>query len=519
MNIPPTHNHKYATSSKTTNGTVTMTTGDKGRRHGDNDRIYINIQYVNGQPDIASLPLAPGTGKEYHPEYVNIPMEKTGTGMRPDVEQKIGNGTAGQSQSHPVLENVDTGPPPIPVKSTRSSSHVPMFHAKRPHNDLPPRSVTECTQCSDLLEWLSLWELGVSGLTRQYSQILAQLNHARDAATIIECKMRENWEKRVEGEREGEGERGGGGGETQIKNKRHSGVLEPIEEELVQPLSTSTNTLADQMYPKRDEFIAMDTTGLTPPQLPGDYEHQFAELTSRLGRAIDLCQQLAASSFKTQTSGLLKATKNMKKNVKRQESTPLSLTPGIPRKEKLLLSSWRPLVSTNVVANDNRLSCSGSGKAKSKKILTRMETEPVLSVSSEVDDEGEKTSEERVKEKVSELRVKVKESKQHSTSKATTKQSSKTGLSRSKSRYVPNKEKPSKSSQAGDLAGDKELQAVHSHMTSFNTAKKEGGGQGLEGSSGGTKGDRRSSGDDEEDYMILSHSSTFSDTDVKQVRY
>ena len=138
----------------------------------------------------------------------------------------------------------------------------------------------DCQQCSELSQLLSLWELGVSGLARNYSRILAQLNKAQDAAACLESKMKETAE--VEGMMQRFKPRAESAASI---NKRHTVIADELHPEV---------TLANQMYPQ-----AEDPTVSTDPVLPSDYVKYLGELNTYLGAAIDLCQQLAAASFKS----------------------------------------------------------------------------------------------------------------------------------------------------------------------------------------------------------------------------
>ena len=491
LGFPPS----LPSSDKPKRATLTRTAAvtDNSAR---NEHHYININYLDdGQPDVSAMPLAPHTGKQYRPHYVNIPIDEShsGTGTRPESSLAGGERKGDSSQtprSRPVLEVVEIPPAVRRGKMQRAETHVPPSHNKH----LPPRQVPECSQCEDLLEWLSLWELGVSGLTRQYSQILAQLNHARDAATIIECKMKERGREQG-GERGGEGQEGGNS--TKFPPRKHSPP--PVEEGSV---SQSTNTIVDQMYPPRRENTVHEKDDTA--QLPAEYVAHFAELTSRLARAIDLCQQLAASSFKTQTSSLLKMKMkgSIKKNVKRQVSTPLH--PNVAGEPPS--SSQQPLASVGEDAGSTT-------SPRKHKFLTRMETEPILKISEEVGGEGEGEGEKRAKQSKGEKKEQG-ELPAHSYTKA--------GLTRAKTQHATKKAKPSKSSLAGDLMtvsenGELETRPVHSHMMSLIARDEEGerGGGATLVLTGSSESDEGEEGEGRRSF--LRRASTFSDTDVKQV--
>lgn len=139
----------------------------------------------------------------------------------------------------------------------------------------------DCQQCGELLQLLSLWELGVSGLARNYSRILAQLNKAQDAVACLESKMKARAE--VEGMKQSFKPRADSAASL---NKRHTVMAEELPSEGI--------ALANQMYPQAEDSIMS-----TDQALPSDYVKYLGELNAYLGAAIDLCQQLAAACFKS----------------------------------------------------------------------------------------------------------------------------------------------------------------------------------------------------------------------------
>ena len=525
------------------------------------DREYMNINFLNGEIDTSSLPLAPGSGIEYRHEYVNLPLmtSDSGTGMEPrkEPERKIGNGAVVRGKlerySATFCEGNDS-PPPLPIKQKRSDSYVPASYATIPtRNGVPPRRVVECEQCSNLKEQLMLWELGMSGLTRQYSQILAQLNHARDAAMILECKMKENWGtgkkeevgRKSGGEREGRdkekkeevGRKSGGEREgrekekeigsslrvesAEVKAARRKTMLDPVDENSIaqsQTMSpTKTTTLADQMYPQRTGEATEggggggSSKGVAPGSFPTDYDEKLTELSTRLCRAIDLCQQLAVASFKTNSSNLLRKKRDL---LGRKTSTPLSLTPDIPRKQTTS-SWWRPLVKVE----EGR---EGSKTNTKRGVLTRMETEPAMKISNsriceEEEDEEKMELEKQRKKREKKGKEKKEKEKKEEDKNRKNKKNSPASVSRSKSRYIPKKDKPSRSSMAGDLFAGRETQPVRSHMMSLIAAEEKGAGQVGEAGAEPQVVVVGSSGSEEGDELMMSQSSAFSDTDVKQV--
>lgn len=461
--LPPPNRPKRST----VNSTSTWDSWRVQSTNSHDETPYANIKYTNGCPDMTDVPLSPDSGIVYQPNYVNIPTltSHTGTGIKTEVEEEQGY------ENQPPRIKLE---PVSPLTKERSRTYVPLTCVRH----LPPRQVvSECSQCRDLLEWLSLWELGVSGLTRQYSQILAQLNHVRNAATIIECKMQEEWSKREESEGHGDSE--------EVKPPRK---LSSVEE----GISGSTNSITDQMYPQRNKANG----GADPPQLPGDYSQHFTDLTTHLGRAIDLCQQLAASSFKNQTSSIIKMKMktSLKRNIQRQSSTPV--TPELVRKSQ-------PTLLERLTEEPSATKVSASKRRRG--LLTRMETEPAFTSSGT-----------GAKMESSEVKIKSVDSPVPGYTKA--------GLSRSNTQCMPSKDKPAKSSIAGDLfdGGKLEVKVVRSHlMPSPDKVRKtategEGDGGESEGSSSSYQV-AGSSDSDEGEGPLTRHGSSFSDADVKQV--
>ena len=466
----------------------------------------MNFNYLeNGTPDIQHLPLEAGKGRQYHPTYVNIdPMESnSGTRIRPEQQgsgariKERGNSSVASEQpssrSHTIVDSPKTDSSVNP--KPRAKTHRPPGHT---NHLLLPSQVTECAQCQELLNWLSLWELGVSGLTRQYSQILAQLNRAKDATLIIECRVKEGRE-REEAEqrrrREEEGERGEGVDSiTTAAAKSGKGRSNGTEDGPTH--SASSSSLVDQMYPPPHH----DNEGEFPTQLPPEYAPHFAELTSRLSKAIDLCQQLAASSFKTQK--LSNSIKNKKRAVMRQNSSPLTTQEAAAKSQ---------VPSLSVI--DETLGSRGSSSGKRQRgVLSRMETEPILKGVVRSEEEGEEEERGEVKEE------EEGEEEEGEGRKALTASQ----FSRKRSYHI---------SSPRDQADDStpEPQPTQGHMTSSaDEAKEDSQEEGEQATNSFVVMDDRDledSGREGEEVevrqhasaSILSTASTFSDGDVKQV--
>lgn len=162
-----------------------------------------------------------------------------------------------------------------------AGSVKPCLETVLPMARLPISKNEDCQQCGELLQLLSLWELGVSGLARNYSRILAQLNKAQDAVACLESKMKARAE--VEGMKQSFKPRADSAASL---NKRHTVMAEELPSEGI--------ALANQMYPQAEDSIMS-----TDQALPSDYVKYLGELNAYLGAAIDLCQQLAAACFKS----------------------------------------------------------------------------------------------------------------------------------------------------------------------------------------------------------------------------
>lgn len=159
-----------------------------------------------------------------------------------------------------------------------------------------------CEKCAELQSVVTLWELGVSGLTRNYSKILSQLNKAREAMTKLECQLKQKVEVKSSLQASARN-MSVSGRSAKSYNIRQSMY------ETGNPLPVSN--VVDQMYP---QDLHSSSSFSTP------YSKTFKDLGQHLGQAINLCQQLAAANFKTNQYPSMK-----RKNLVRQPSVPSSL--------------------------------------------------------------------------------------------------------------------------------------------------------------------------------------------------
>ena len=162
-----------------------------------------------------------------------------------------------------------------------------------------------CGNCDELNRILAMWEIGVSGLTRNYSRILARLIKVRDASMALEYRLQNNTSSPSHG----------------------CTIAPPPQPSVSRPLSrlpknrqsmfvgndhsiTSVggggfreHDIAENMYPNRPT----EAGGVGGAQQQQQQQQEagtlcageMKDLTSHLAEAIDLCQQLAAACFKT----------------------------------------------------------------------------------------------------------------------------------------------------------------------------------------------------------------------------
>lgn len=231
----------------------------------------------------------------------------------PSVDAKHENKLVRKGSSYENISNVGKDGRPLTSHHSEPSINVPngngysdvIVQPKKPRAEtsVPDPSsaqarllhanistIGECQRCEELEQLLAMWELGVSGFARNYSMILAQLNKVRDASICLESKMKQ----RV-------------GIESSIQNRtaktsslsasnspslkvRHSMLDNGLQ------FGTGEPKLADHMYPPEKKEVLQ--------ALPSDYAKYLGELNTHLGKAMELCQKLAAACFKKNQSVL-----------------------------------------------------------------------------------------------------------------------------------------------------------------------------------------------------------------------
>ena len=159
-----------------------------------------------------------------------------------------------------------------------------------------------CEKCKELASVVALWELGVSGLTRNYSKILSLLNKAREASTKLEFQLKQKVEVKSSLQLPSRNMSVSG------RNAKTYNVRQSMYET---GNSTPASNMVDQMYPQELESASSFS-------LP--YLKSFTDLNTHLGQAIDLCQQQAAANFKNN-----QRTPSRRARLVRQPSVPTSL--------------------------------------------------------------------------------------------------------------------------------------------------------------------------------------------------
>lgn len=180
-----------------------------------------------------------------------------------------------------------------------------------------PERGSECAQCQELSQILSLWELGVGGIARNCSKILSQLNQARNAHQALECRLQEKADL----------DKWTGSSMTKsldngrMQKAAHRKSLY-IEREDASNATNGTNYLVEQMYPdKANSLGVLNNDSGERVNLP--YEHYLQLLNNHLGQAIDLCQHLAAACFKSNQS-VSTSTRDTPR-LRRQPTAPVTL--------------------------------------------------------------------------------------------------------------------------------------------------------------------------------------------------
>lgn len=273
----------------------------------------------------------------YSPMYVNLGPSTGDSGSTPKAQKTHASdlSLSAEHSSLPILHTSTTESDAAQLKR-RSGTEIPSNLATLARLGLLAPSVETakgCSQCEELSHLVSLWQLGASGLARNYSRILAQLTSARDATMRLESKIRER--ELVEAIRRQTSSPLPTNLATELsassdspKLKRHSAYTTGTDPTTSLPTGGTPqhdSNIANQMYPE-----TVDQSKLRSP-----YEKELTDLNGYLGKAIDLCQQLAAACFKStqpspkgkqsatgSTISALNSKSNQKKKLERVSSQP-----------------------------------------------------------------------------------------------------------------------------------------------------------------------------------------------------
>ena len=238
---------------------------------------YVNVQ-VNGLP-------SPGASENPGPIPKPHPLESHIS----DPCIKIGESPSSATGATPSSSTN------IPRTSTDAKSEQAIRDAKFKLLLPGVADKGECQQCQELSQLLTLWELGVGGIARNCSKILAQLNQAREAHQALEYRLQEKAEV-----------------ENSVPVTKSLNATSRAQKSIYRKslhaeqgggTSASNNGtayLAEQMYPPKETELRLVNN--STECVSRSYEHYLQTLNTHLGQAIDLCQQLAAACFKSNQS-------------------------------------------------------------------------------------------------------------------------------------------------------------------------------------------------------------------------
>lgn len=287
-------------------------------------RSYVNIgPFPESSPSHLS-------DKPPHP-YINVAIQNEQQEERELAQEKKSNRTINTNGHSSEVEEGTKSPVDSKSSSSSSRSHSPL---KRQFSDLShklhsmgerasvsplPTSPVNvdmastklslvmqegrktnggCENCSELNRQLAMWEIGVSGLTRNYSRILAYLIQVRNAAMALEFRL----------ETEPSASTGTATSEekaidsspsippsSKIPKNRQS-MFVSDRSALAAASIKEQRDIAKNMYPNREE-PAPTAEKLT--KASSQSSKDLKELNLHLEGAIELCQQLAAACFRS----------------------------------------------------------------------------------------------------------------------------------------------------------------------------------------------------------------------------
>lgn len=263
----------------------------KGGKHSSR---YVNIQ-VNGLPSPGGASEKPGHIPKPHPleSHFSDPCIKVGEGP-PLATQTNTTGSKAAATGHGATSTATSSISRTSTDAAKSEQAIRDAKFKLLVPGVADKG-GECQQCQELSQLLTLWELGVGGIARNCSKILAQLNQAREAHQALEYRLKEKAEI-----------------ENSVPVTKSLNVTSRTQKSIYRKslyaeqaggTSNSNNGtayLAEQMYPPKETELRLVNNSTECVSLP--YDHYLQTLNTHLGQAIDLCQQLAAACFKSNQS-------------------------------------------------------------------------------------------------------------------------------------------------------------------------------------------------------------------------
>ena len=202
----------------------------------------------------------------------------TFSGRKSDVSShRISKGTSLEGNISPI-----SSPPPTPDQTVTDTKLRLLMAEKNLNNG--------CENCDELNHLLETWEIGVSGLARNYSRILAQLIKSRKASMALEYRLSE-----VSAAKDVQGKAAKLSVSPSVIPKNRQSMFVNDGLSAVTTTTIRDRDLAQNMYPERESPVRSAESST----ISSHYAKELKDLNFHMGEAIDLCQRLAAASFKT----------------------------------------------------------------------------------------------------------------------------------------------------------------------------------------------------------------------------
>lgn len=160
--------------------------------------------------------------------------------------------------------------------------------------------LSPCKNCSELSRLLAMWEIGVSGLTRNYSKILSHLTKTRDAAMALDFRLQHDSTQDVSDPSHSTAPTPSTLQQPSLKiPKNRQSMFVNNGHTAMAVAGSREQDIAEIMYPNRVTMVPAAVGTESPPTSVSQLcSRDLNDLNVHLGEAIDLCQQLAAACFK-----------------------------------------------------------------------------------------------------------------------------------------------------------------------------------------------------------------------------